>query len=90
MLDYYSNFPPPSRENAIEEVIKACKIKLEVVVDDVLLKETATKIVTEMPSLGSYTGWHVGFKGDAIQMVLDKLNTTDKPKKSIDCKCVVL
>ena len=33
---------------------------------------------------------HVGFKGDAIQMVLDKLNTTDKPKKSIDCKCVVL
>jgi hypothetical protein len=76
MLDYYSNFPPPSRENAIEEVFNECKTKhtLSKNVDDTLLRETATKVVTEMPSLGSYTGWYVGFRGDAIKMVLDKLN----------------
>ena len=76
MLDYYSNFPPPSRENAIEEVIKECKTKHTIpsTVDDKVLRDTATKGVTEMPSLGSYTGWYVGFRGDAIKMVLDKLN----------------
>jgi hypothetical protein len=76
MLDYYSNFPPPSRENAIEEVIKECKTKHTIPsnVDEKVLRDTATKVVTEMPSLGSYTGWYVGFRGDAIKMVLDKLN----------------
>lgn len=74
MMDYYSNFPAPSRDKAIEEVIKECKNTLSEKVDDTLLREMATKVVTEMPSLGSYTGWYAGFRGDAIKMVLDKLN----------------
>ena len=81
MLDYYSNFPPPSRPNAIEEVIKACKIKLSLnkkIVDDILLSDVCTQVVTDMPSLGSYTGWYVGFKNDAIDAVMNKIN---------NCKC---
>ena len=81
MLDYYSNFPPPSIPNAIEEVIKECKIKLSLnkkIVDDKLLRDTCTKVVTDMPSLGSYTGWYVGFKNDAIDTVMNKIN---------NCKC---
>jgi hypothetical protein len=75
MMDYYSNFPPPSRAAAIEEVIKECK-KRDDTLDDTLLRDTATKIVTEMPSLGSYAGWYAGFRGDAIKMVLDKIKAT--------------
>ena len=74
MMDYYSNFPAPCRDVAIEEVIKECKNKIKV--DEVLLRDTTTKIVNEMPSLGSYTGWYAGFRGDAIKMVLDQLNKT--------------
>ena len=73
MMDYYSNFPAPSRDKAIEEVIKECKNTLPENVDETLLRDTATKIINEMPSLGSYTGWYVGFRSDAIKMVLDKL-----------------
>jgi hypothetical protein len=40
------------------------------------LRDTATKIVTEMPSLGSYAGWYAGFRGDAIKMVIDKIKAT--------------
>lgn len=64
MMDYYSNFPPPSREEAIKEVIKEFKG------EDV--KEIVEKVINGMPSLGSYTGWYVGFKMDAIQMVKDE------------------
>jgi hypothetical protein len=82
MLDYYSNFPPPSRPEAIKEVVKECTIKIslkKLSVSDTLLNDTATQIVNEMPSLGSYTGWYVSFKNDAIKMVMDKLT---------DCKSV--
>ena len=75
MMDHYSSFPPPSRSSAIEEVIKECK-KINDKLDDILLREMATKVVTEMPSLGSYTGWYVGFRCDAIKMVIDKLNAS--------------
>ena len=77
MLDYYSNFPPPNRPNAIEEVFKECKIKFSLnkkIVDDILLREVTTKVITDMPSLGSYTGWYVGFKNDAIDAVMNKIN----------------
>ena len=78
MLDYYSNFPPPNTPDAIEEVIKACKIKLSLikkVYEDKLLRDTCTQVVTDMPSLGSYTGWYVGFKNDAIDTVMNKINS---------------
>jgi hypothetical protein len=65
MLDYYSYYPPPSRDDAIKELIAHFK--------DVEVKEIATRVINNMPSLGSYTGWYMGFKKDAIQMVEDEL-----------------
>jgi hypothetical protein len=65
MMDNYSNFQAPSREEAAEEVlIEVQKIKpgnhLSV----------CREVVDAMPSLGSLTGWNVFFKKDAIQLVL--------------------
>ena len=71
MMDYYSNFPPPSKVDAIKEVVQVCKLKLDI--DETVLLDTVTAVINEMPSLGSYTGWYVSFKGDAINMVLKKL-----------------
>lgn len=67
-MDYYSNFPPPSREEAIKEVVKKVIVDHQDFDSDELVK-ICTKVVTEMPSLGSYTGWYVIFQKDAIQMV---------------------
>ena len=72
MLDFYSNFPPPSREEAIKEVLK--KVTSDYPdYDKEKLLEICTKVVTNMPSLGSYTGWYVGFQKDAIKDVVDNL-----------------
>jgi len=59
MMDYYSNYPAPSREEAIKEVMKATEAEEEIV----------RSVIMGMPSLGSYTGWYVGFKHDAIKEV---------------------
>ena len=58
-MDYYSNYPAPSREEAIKEVMKATNAEEEIV----------KSVIMGMPSLGSYTGWYVGFKQDAIKEV---------------------
>ena len=58
-MDYYSNYPAPSREEAIKEVMKATEAEEEIV----------KSVIMGMPSLGSYTGWYVGFKQDAIKEV---------------------
>jgi hypothetical protein len=58
-MDYYSNYPAPSREEAIKEVMKATNAEEEIV----------KSVIMGMPSLGSYTGWYVGFKEDAIKEV---------------------
>ena len=67
MLDYYSYYPAPSREDAIKEIIAHFK--------DVDVKDIATKVINDMPSLGSYTGWYMGFKHDAIKMVNEQLKS---------------
>lgn len=68
MMDWYSNFPPPSKDDAAKEVlVEVQKIKP----GDHL--ELCKEVVNAMPSLGSYTGWHVGFKSDAVKAVLAKL-----------------
>jgi len=59
MMDYYSNYPAPSREEAIKEVMKATEAEEDIV----------RSVIMGMPSLGSYTGWYVGFKQDAIKEV---------------------
>jgi len=55
MMDWYSNYPAPSKEEAIKEVTLATGEE-----------EWAREIIEKMPSLGSYTGWYAGFKGDVI------------------------
>jgi len=69
MMDYYSNYPPPSREEAIKEVMN--QVKKTHNPDN--LKEICEKVVNEMPSLGSWTGWYVEFRKDAVNMVLDEI-----------------
>jgi hypothetical protein len=66
MLDYYSYYPAPTRDEAIKEIIAHFK--------EIDVKDIATSVINEMPSLGSYTGWYVGFKKDAIEMVKERLD----------------
>jgi len=79
MMDYYSNFPAPGKPEAIKEVVNECKkllTKNELIINELTdekILETATQVVNEMPSLGSYTGWYVSFRGDAVKEVLKKL-----------------
>ena len=54
-MDWYSNYPAPSKVEAIKEVILSTGEE-----------EWAREIIEQMPSLGSYTGWYAGFKGDVI------------------------
>lgn len=79
MMDYYSNFPAPGKPEAIKEVVNECKkliTKNELIINELTdekILETATQVVNAMPSLGSYTGWYVSFRGDAVKEVLKKL-----------------
>ena len=74
-MDHYSNFPAPSREDAIHEVLAVCKQTYPG--KETQLKEITERIISEMPSLGSYTGWHVGFKHDAIKRVHEQMKNKD-------------
>ena len=58
MLDWYSNYPAPSKDEAIKEVVK-----------ETGSEKIVRKVIMEMESLGSYTGWYCGFKGDVIKEV---------------------
>ena len=70
-MDWYSQFPPPSREEAAIEVLlevqKVCPGE-----HLALCKE----IVDAMPSLGSCTGWQIFFKKDAVSSALNKLEVS--------------
>ena len=76
MLDYYSYYPAPSRDEAIKEIIAHFK--------EIDVKDIATSVINEMPSLGSYTGWYVGFKKDAIEMVKERLDKERLDKERLD------
>ena len=70
MMDWYSNYPAPSKEEAIKEVALATGEE-----------EWAREIIMEMPSLGSYTGWYVGFKGDVIVKINKRKEEREKKEK---------
>ena len=82
MMDWYSNYPAPSKEEAIKEVTLSTGEE-----------EWAREIIMGMPSLGSYTGWYAGFKGDVLaeiqkrkderQKVEEKKKRTEKEKKVV-------
>ena len=70
MMDWYSNYPAPSKEEAIKEVTLATGEE-----------EWAREIIMEMPSLGSYTGWYVGFKGDVLAEITKRKEKRDIEKR---------
>ena len=83
MMDWYSNYPAPSKQEAIKEVTLSTGEE-----------EWAREIIMAMPSLGSYTGWYAGFKGDVIaeinkkkedrQKVQEKQKEIEKEKKDVE------
>ena len=75
MMDWYSNYPAPSKEEAIKEVALATGEE-----------EWAREIITRMPCLGSYTGWYAGFKGDVIGEINKRKEQRDKENKERDKK----
>jgi hypothetical protein len=70
MMDWYSNYPSPSKEEAIKEVTK-----------ETGEEEWAREIITSMPSLGSYTGWYAGFKCDVISEIKKRKEEREKKEK---------
>jgi hypothetical protein len=76
MLDNFSSFPAPNREDAVKQVIAECKKQYPG--KETKLKEITERVISEMPSLGSYAGWNVGFKHDAIQKVHDQMHKVDE------------
>lgn len=72
MMDWYSNFPPPSREEAVKEVVKKVTTDFPDYDKEKLLN-ICKKVVNDMPSMGSYTGWYVLFQDDAIKEVKEQI-----------------
>lgn len=70
MMDWYSNYPAPSKEEAIKEVTLSTGEE-----------EWAREIITAMPSLGSYTGWYVGFKGDVLAEIKKRKEERQKEEE---------
>ena len=68
MLDHYSNFPPPSKEDAAKEV---CAEVQKTKPGDHL--ELCKQVVDAIPCLGSWTGWYVTVRQEAVAEVLKKL-----------------
>ena len=72
MMDWYSNYPAPSKDDAIKEVTLSTGEE-----------EWAREIITQMPSLGSYTGWYAGFKGDVIAEINKRKEERNKEKERL-------
>jgi len=70
MMDWYSNYPAPSKEEAIKEVSK-----------ETGEEELAREIIMGMESLGSYTGWYAGFKGDVISEIKKRKEDREEREK---------
>jgi hypothetical protein len=68
MLDYYSYYPSPSKEDAIEEVVKAI-IHYKSDVDENRVRDITSDIINKIPCLGSYTGWYATVKIDVVKNV---------------------
>ena len=63
MMDYYSNFASPSKEDAIKEVLK--------VINE---EKIVRSIIEPMPCLGSLAGWSWRVKPDIIQQVKNRVH----------------
>ena len=79
-MDWYSNFPAPSKEEAIKEVAR-----------ETGEEEMAREIIMKMPCLGSYTGWYAGFKCDVKNEIKKRkeqqeIERKEKEKKEKEIK----
>lgn len=70
MMDWYSNYPAPTKEEAIKEIVV-----------ETGEEEWAREIITGMPSLGSYTGWYVFFRKDVISEINKRKEKREEIKK---------
>ena len=67
MLDYYSSYPGPTKEAAIQELIK------------VVGNETKVREIMEKEEIGSWTGWYASHKIIMINRLNDE-NKSNEPK----------
>ena len=67
-MDYYSDQPGPTKEAAIQEIIKEIGKHKEEEIREILEKET----------IGSWTGWYCSHKKD----IINRINGTHEILKS--------
>ena len=66
MLDYYSHYSSPTKEEAIKEVLSS----LDCIYHKDVNEETIVRSIIEpMPCLGSLAGWMYRIKSDIIKQV---------------------
>ena len=85
MMDYYSNFPGPTKVQAKNDIIKEIKatmnINSSILLENIIEKELDKEII-EHGGLGSYTGWNVIVKKNIIKKSKDKyIKNIQKTKK---------
>lgn len=73
MMDWYSNYPAPSKEEAIMEVGR-----------ETGEEKYAREIIAEIECLGSYTGWYVLTKPEVIKKV--NLKKEERKQKEEEIK----
>ena len=61
MLDYYSNYAGPTKEEAIKELIKATG------------NEKIVREKMEGETIGSYTGWYSSMKQEKIKEIKEEI-----------------
>lgn len=72
MLDYYSNFAPPSKEEAIKEIV------------DQLGEEKIVRRILSNMDLGSHTGWYVRVKPYILQKVKEIVKERIEEKNKVE------
>lgn len=79
MNDYYSNFPGPTRDEAIQ-IIKNKLILYETndkeINLDLLIEQYIDEVIDKYKGLGSYTGWNVIVLPTIIKKLVIHLNLT--------------
>ena len=72
MMDYYGNFPPPLKEDAIQEVINT-----------VGEEKIVRRIMSDL-DLGSWTGWYVSVKPNTIKRVKVIVQEREREKRGVE------
>ena len=79
MMDWYSNYPAPSKEEAIKEVMSEMR-EYEIEKYEKIVKEE----IMGLESLGSYTGWYVLIKSDVKEKVKKRIEEIEREIKGVE------